>query len=60
VGQLWWAPNTGVLERKRIAPCLLEKIVVWSAPEHQRLQADVSCKAGERTQIELARDETGV
>jgi hypothetical protein len=29
VAKLWRAPGTRVQERKRIARCLLEKIVVW-------------------------------
>ena len=57
---MWQAPSTGVQERKRIARCLLEKIVVSAAPEAESLQAEVYWNGGERTRIQLARGKTGV
>ncbi|MBP8261720.1 MAG: recombinase family protein [Verrucomicrobia bacterium] len=59
VGSLWRAPSTRVQERKRIARCLLEKVVVLCAPQAERLQAEVYWKGGERSRIELPRGKTG-
>src|SRR5665811_2376253 len=56
VAKLWRAPGTRVQERKRIARCLLEKIVVLAAPEAERLKAEVYWKGGEKTGLEAARD----
>jgi len=60
VGKVWQAPGTRVQERKRIARCLVEKIVVLAAPGAERLQAQVHWKGGEQTAIEVARGKTGV
>ena len=60
VGQLWRAPGTRVQERKRIARCLLERVVVLAAPGAERLKAQVHWKGGEQTEIEVARGKTGL
>jgi DNA invertase Pin-like site-specific DNA recombinase/predicted DNA-binding protein (UPF0251 family) len=60
VAKLWSAPGTRVQDRKRIARCLVEKIVVLVAPEAERLKAEVYWKGGEKTGIEVARGKTGL
>ena len=60
VEKLWQAPSTRVQERKRIARCLLEKIVALAAPGAERLKAEVHWKGGEKTMIEVARGKTGL
>ena len=58
--ELWRAPGTRVQERKRIARCLLEKIVVSATPEAEPLKAEVHWKGGETTLIEVARGKRGM
>ena len=60
VEKLWQAPGTRVQERKRIARCLVEKVVVLAAPGAERLKAEVHWKGGEQTGIEVARGKTGL
>lgn len=60
VGKLWQAPGTRVQERKRIARCLVEKIVVLAAPGAERLQVQVHWKGGEQTGMEVLRGKTGL
>jgi excisionase family DNA binding protein len=60
VEKLWQAPGTRVQERKRIARCLVEKIVVLAAPGAERLKAEVHWKGGEKTAIEVARGKVGL
>jgi hypothetical protein len=55
VEKLWHASSTRAQERKRIARCLLEKVVVLAAPGAETLQGEVHWKGGEVTQVEVAR-----
>jgi excisionase family DNA binding protein len=60
LSELWHAPSTRVQDRKRMARCLLEKIVVSAAPGDEQLKAEVHWKGGEKTLIEVARGKLDV
>ena len=57
---LWNAPTTRAQDRKRIARCLIEHVVVTAPREATTLTAKVYWKGGEETTIEIPRGKTGV
>jgi excisionase family DNA binding protein len=57
---LWKTPTTRSQDRKRIARCLIESVVVTAERESAQLKAVVHWKGGEETRIEVAKAKTGV
>lgn len=57
---LWNAPTTRAQDRKRIARCLIESVVVRKPVEGSKLTAEVHWKGGQVTTVEVARGKTGV
>ncbi len=57
---LWSAPATRPQDRKRIARCLIETVVVTVLPEESIVKAQVYWKGGEVTVIEVPRGKRGV
>jgi excisionase family DNA binding protein len=59
VATLWQAPTTRAQDRKRIARCLIESVVVTAPRESTQLKAEVNWQGGEVTTIELPRGKSG-
>ena len=59
VATLWEAPTTRAQDRKRIARCLIESVVVTAPREGPKLKAEVNWKGGEVTTIELPKGKSG-
>jgi len=60
LSKLWSAPTTKPQDRKRIARCLIENVVVAVVAEESIVRAKVHWKGGEVTVIELPRGKSGV
>lgn len=56
---LWHSPSTPVQDKKRIARCLIENVVV-TVREEQTLQARVHWAGGEVTMLEVPKGKSGV
>jgi excisionase family DNA binding protein len=56
---LWQSPSTPVQDKKRIARCLIENVVV-TVSEEQTLQAQVHWAGGEVTTLEVPKGKSGV
>ena len=56
---LWHSPSTPVQDKKRIARCLIENVVV-TVREEQTLQAQVHWAGGEVTTLEVPKGRSGV
>jgi hypothetical protein len=54
------APTTRAQDRKRIAGCLIENVVVTVLPEELLIKAKVHWKGGEVSVIEMPRGKSGV
>ncbi len=59
VATLWHAPTTRAQDRKRIARCLIESVVVSAQRESTKLKAEVNWKGGEVTTLELPKGKSG-
>lgn len=57
---LWKSPTTRPQDRKRIARCLIESVVVTTDGESTKLKAVVHWKGGEKTPVEVSRGKTGI
>lgn len=57
---VWKAPTTKPQDRKRIARCLIEKVVVTSPREGANLEAKVYSRGGEMTVVEVPKGKSGV
>jgi hypothetical protein len=57
---LWRAPTTRAQDRKRIARCLIDSVVVAAPRGNPTLNAEVYWQGGDITQIELPRGKSGV
>ncbi len=57
---LWKSATTRPQDRKRIARCLIESVVVTTDPESTELKAVVHWKGGEKTTVEVPRGKTGI
>jgi DNA invertase Pin-like site-specific DNA recombinase len=60
VASLWNAPTTRSQDRKRIARCLIETVVVTAHPEEPVLKAKIHWKGGEVSSIEVAKGKSGI
>jgi hypothetical protein len=60
VAALWKTPTTRPQDRKRIARCLIESVVVTAERESTQLEAVVHWRGGDETRIEVAKAKTGV
>jgi excisionase family DNA binding protein len=60
LSSLWHAPTTRVQDKKRIARCLIEQVVVTVPEDGPNLQAKLHWVGGEVTPIEVAKGKTGV
>ena len=56
----WKAPTTRPQDRKRIARCLIESVVVTADRDSTKLKAIVHWTGGEETTVEVAKGKTGV
>jgi DNA invertase Pin-like site-specific DNA recombinase len=59
IGRLWRAETTRAKDRKRIARCLIETIVVKVPERGERLEAEVHWVGGEVSTLEIRRGRTG-
>lgn len=57
---LWNAPSTRPQDRKRLARCLIENVVVTVPPDDGMLRAQVHWVGGEATTVEVPRGRSGV
>lgn len=57
---LWNAPTTRPQDRKRIARCLIETVVVTVLPEGSVVKAQIYWKGGEVTVFEVPKGKSGV
>lgn len=60
LSKLWNAPSTRAQDRKRLARCLIEHVVVTVMPEESILKAKVHWKGGDVSAIEVPRAKSGV
>jgi DNA invertase Pin-like site-specific DNA recombinase len=60
LGSLWNAPSTRPQDRKRLARCLIENVVVTVPPDDGMLKAQVHWVGGELTTVEVPRGRSGV
>jgi hypothetical protein len=57
---LWQAPTTRAADRKRLARCVIEAVVVSAPRESSTLSAKVHWKGGEVTVLEVPKGRSGV
>jgi hypothetical protein len=57
---LWTSPATRPQDRKRLAHCLIESVVVTVDEKSTELKAVVHWKGGEQTAIEVPKGKTGI
>jgi len=60
VATLWAASTTRPQDRKRIANCLIESVVVTVDPQSTTLKAIIHWKGGEETTVEVPKGKTGI
>ena len=60
LSMLWNAPATRAQDRKRIARCLIENVVVTSPREGTMLTAQVHWKGGEVTKLDVLKGKSGI
>jgi excisionase family DNA binding protein len=60
LGSLWNAPSTRPQDRKRLARCLIENVVVTVPPDDGMLKAQVHWVGGEMTALEVSKGRRGV
>ena len=60
LAKLWDAPTTRPQDRKRIARCLIESVVVTADRDSTMLKAVVYWKGGEQTSVEVPKGKTGI
>jgi excisionase family DNA binding protein len=60
LARLWNAPTTRAQDRKRIARCLIETVVVTVLPDESIVKAQVYWQGGEITVVEVPKGKTGI
>ena len=60
LGKLWEAPTTRLQERKRIARCLIENVVVTVPEQSTRIQIAVHWIGGAVSRLEVPKGKRGV